>query len=191
MPTAVMALLHAPGPYNPAAVLPPKVVKNVLALEFVKISELQADVWPEDPTPADADRLPTASQPHASWVVPPPPPPPQSPCPSPVDCSVLCPPQRLAQRNPQVQRYAATSMLAHWDLRGRHATATHHGPGTTLTRIPCRPKTLAHPRPNCRHAMDIAPIRGRLFLDIDISSVGVIGHYISYGLLPSSCTHIF
>ena len=47
------AQLHAPGPYNPAAALPPKVVKKILALEFVEMSELRADVWPEDPAPAD------------------------------------------------------------------------------------------------------------------------------------------
>ena len=62
------AQLHAPGPFNPAAALPPKVVRKILALEFVEMSELRADVWPEDPTPADtpntsrrAGRLPVIS----------------------------------------------------------------------------------------------------------------------------------
>ena len=42
-------------PRNPAAALPPKVVKKViLVLEFVEMSELRADVLPEDPTPSDA-----------------------------------------------------------------------------------------------------------------------------------------
>ena len=40
--------LHQPGPYNPAAALPPKLVKRILALEFVDMSELRADVWPEE-----------------------------------------------------------------------------------------------------------------------------------------------
>ena len=31
-----------------------QVVKKILALEFVEMSELRADVWPEDPTPAEA-----------------------------------------------------------------------------------------------------------------------------------------
>ena len=47
------AQLHTPGPFNPAAALPPKVVRKILAQEFVEMSELRADVWPEDPTPAD------------------------------------------------------------------------------------------------------------------------------------------
>ena len=44
--------LHAPGPYNPAAILAPKAVKKTLTLEFVEMSELRGDVWPDD-TPAD------------------------------------------------------------------------------------------------------------------------------------------
>ena len=32
---------------------PQGVVRKILALEFVEMSELRADVWPEDPTPAD------------------------------------------------------------------------------------------------------------------------------------------
>ena len=50
---ALGASLTTPGPYNAAAVLPLKVVKKILALEYVEMSELRADVWPEDSTPAD------------------------------------------------------------------------------------------------------------------------------------------
>ena len=32
-------------PYNPAATLPPNVVKRILALEFVEMSELRGDIW--------------------------------------------------------------------------------------------------------------------------------------------------
>ena len=39
---AIATLLSTPGPYNPAASLPPKVVK-VLELEFVEMSDLLAD----------------------------------------------------------------------------------------------------------------------------------------------------
>ena len=53
------AYLHVPGPYNPAAALPPKVVKKILPLEFVKMSEPRADVWPEDPVLSD-----TITPPH-------------------------------------------------------------------------------------------------------------------------------
>ena len=40
--------LSMAGPYNPAAALPPKVVKKVLDLEFVEISELKADIWSDE-----------------------------------------------------------------------------------------------------------------------------------------------
>ena len=40
--------LHNRGPYNPAATLPPKVVKKILALEYVEMVELRADIWPDD-----------------------------------------------------------------------------------------------------------------------------------------------
>ena len=40
--------LHQPRPYNPAAALTPKLVKCILALEFGDMSELRADVWPEE-----------------------------------------------------------------------------------------------------------------------------------------------
>ena len=48
--TSTPALASA-GPYNPAAVLPPKVVKKILDLEFVEMAELKADIWVDD-TPA-------------------------------------------------------------------------------------------------------------------------------------------
>ena len=57
-PAVRAAQLHTPGPYNPAAALPPKVVKRILALEFVEMSELRADVWPEDPAPSSTPRRP-------------------------------------------------------------------------------------------------------------------------------------
>ena len=47
-PTAAIFNLTQAGPFNPAAPLSPKVVKRVLALEFVEMSELRADVWVED-----------------------------------------------------------------------------------------------------------------------------------------------
>lgn len=48
-----------PGPYNPAASLPPKVVKRILNLEFVEISDLRADIWVEEPPPVESARRPT------------------------------------------------------------------------------------------------------------------------------------
>ena len=54
--------LRCPGPYNPAAALPPKVVKRVLALEFVEMSELRADIWPDEPPATDGGH-PTARRP--------------------------------------------------------------------------------------------------------------------------------
>ena len=50
--------LHRPGPYNPSAAVPPKVVKKLLALDFVEMSELRADFWPEDPSASDASTGP-------------------------------------------------------------------------------------------------------------------------------------
>ncbi len=47
------AYLNIPGPYNPVAVLSPTVVKKILALEFVEMLELRADVWPEYPVLLD------------------------------------------------------------------------------------------------------------------------------------------
>ena len=43
--------LHKAGPYNPAAALPPKVVKKILNLEFVEMADVRADIWPDDPGP--------------------------------------------------------------------------------------------------------------------------------------------
>ena len=49
--------LQSRGPYNPAATLPPKVVKKIMALEFVEMAELRADIWPDDSTPADSGSI--------------------------------------------------------------------------------------------------------------------------------------
>ena len=51
--TNLPATLHDPGPYNPAASLPPKVVKRVLALDFVEMSELRGDIWSDETTTSD------------------------------------------------------------------------------------------------------------------------------------------
>ena len=51
--TTEPATLHTMGPYNPAAALPPKVVKRILALVFVEMADLKADIWPEHPSPQD------------------------------------------------------------------------------------------------------------------------------------------
>ena len=48
------ASLHTTGPYNPAASLPPKIVKKVLDLEFVEMAELKADIWVDEPLSLDA-----------------------------------------------------------------------------------------------------------------------------------------
>ena len=37
--------LHSAGPYNPAATLPPKVVRKIMSLEFV---EMRSDIWPDE-----------------------------------------------------------------------------------------------------------------------------------------------
>lgn len=58
--------LSTPGPYNPAASLPPKVVKKILDLEFVEMSELTADIWVEDLPASDTtphNRHPSAKPP--------------------------------------------------------------------------------------------------------------------------------
>ena len=47
-PQVGLPALSGPGPFNPAAALSPKVVKRVLELEFVEMSELRADIWTED-----------------------------------------------------------------------------------------------------------------------------------------------
>ena len=50
--------LHAQGPFNPSAIVPPKVVKKLLALEFVEMGELRADIWPEEPVSSDTGGAP-------------------------------------------------------------------------------------------------------------------------------------
>ena len=42
--------LHSSGPYNPASSLPPKMVKKILSLEFIEMSEHRGDIWPDDST---------------------------------------------------------------------------------------------------------------------------------------------
>ena len=44
---AAMQQLHTPGPFNPLAVLPGKVVKKILNLEFVEMAEISLDEEPE------------------------------------------------------------------------------------------------------------------------------------------------
>ena len=43
LPAATSSLLATPGPYNPAATISPKVVRKILALEFVEMAELTVD----------------------------------------------------------------------------------------------------------------------------------------------------
>ena len=53
--------LHTTGPYNPAATLPPKIVRKIIALEFVEMAELRADIWPDEsvtPEPSHPPRRP-------------------------------------------------------------------------------------------------------------------------------------
>lgn len=40
------------GPFNPAAMLPPKLVKRILELEFVEMAELTVDAWEDSSSPA-------------------------------------------------------------------------------------------------------------------------------------------
>ena len=40
------------GPFNPAAMLPPKLVKRILDLEFVEMAELTVDAWEDSSLPA-------------------------------------------------------------------------------------------------------------------------------------------
>ena len=49
--------LHTTGPYNPAATLPPRVVKKILQLEFVEMSELRADIWPDEAATPETTQL--------------------------------------------------------------------------------------------------------------------------------------
>ena len=51
---SAIANLTGPGPYNPAASLPPKIVKRILGLEFVEMAELKADIWVEEPPAGDS-----------------------------------------------------------------------------------------------------------------------------------------
>ena len=44
---------YTAGPYNPAAVLPSKLVRRILALEFIEMSEFRADIWPDDTSPQE------------------------------------------------------------------------------------------------------------------------------------------
>lgn len=65
--------LHAAGPYNLAASLPSKVVKKILALEFVEISELWGDIWTDEASTSEAAMNPrrTAKPPVitiTSWL---------------------------------------------------------------------------------------------------------------------------
>lgn len=43
--------LMAPGPFNLAAMLPMNLVKKILDLEFVEMSELTTDAWQDDTIP--------------------------------------------------------------------------------------------------------------------------------------------
>lgn len=49
---------HSRGPYNPTAALPPRIVKKLLALEFVEMSEFRADIWPDELTPSESSHIP-------------------------------------------------------------------------------------------------------------------------------------
>ena len=57
VPAALPPDLHRAGPYNPAVPLPPRVVKRILALEFVKMAEL-ADIWSDDAIPQEGPSQP-------------------------------------------------------------------------------------------------------------------------------------
>ena len=50
-------MISAPGPYNPAASLPPKVVKRVLELEFIEMAELKADIWVDEPSATEQNPI--------------------------------------------------------------------------------------------------------------------------------------
>ena len=53
LPVWAVAMLSTSGPYNPAASLPPKVVKKVLELEFIEMSDLRGHIWEDESMPAD------------------------------------------------------------------------------------------------------------------------------------------
>ena len=63
-PATAIPLLRAPGPYNPAASLPPKIVKKLLELEFVEMSELTIN----DTTPQVPGRAPPPARPPITNV---------------------------------------------------------------------------------------------------------------------------
>ena len=50
LPSNARGSLHSQGPYNMAASLPPEVLKKILAFEFVQMSELRGNIWPDDST---------------------------------------------------------------------------------------------------------------------------------------------
>ena len=52
-PSIMLTSQHVTGPYNPAAALPPKVVKRILALEFIEMAELRGNIWPDDACPQE------------------------------------------------------------------------------------------------------------------------------------------
>ena len=67
-PLATHPTLSAPGPFNPAAAVPIKVVKRILDLEFVEIAEISVEV----DTPQVPGRLPPPARPPitdiSQWV---------------------------------------------------------------------------------------------------------------------------
>lgn len=50
-PAGIFTASIAQPAYSPAAALPPKLVKKILDLEFVEMSELLPDAWHDDPAP--------------------------------------------------------------------------------------------------------------------------------------------
>ena len=56
-PLTSEASLSTSGPYNPTAVLPQRVVKKILDLEFVEMAELTTDAWQDD-LPSEPPNLP-------------------------------------------------------------------------------------------------------------------------------------
>ena len=60
-PPPLATSLNVPGPYNPAASLPPKVAKKILNLEFVEMSELRADMWVDEPPALEGSQPPRRS----------------------------------------------------------------------------------------------------------------------------------
>ena len=57
--------LSTPGPYNPTAALPQRVVKKILDLEFVEMADLTTDAWQDDMAsdPPNLTRCPTRRAP--------------------------------------------------------------------------------------------------------------------------------